>query len=135
MNRLCPTWHAIIPLGQHKWSDEIGCGIPSLHIDKAHDRTTSGVACHHIPWTAHTMGRLRAWEVIIAHGQHTRLDEIGFGMPSSPLYCTYTRMTSGVECHPILWKTHTVGRNRMWHSIIVILEDTLSNDIGRAMSS
>ena len=33
---------------------------------------TSGVSCHHYPWTTHTIGRNRAWQTIIDRGQQTR---------------------------------------------------------------
>ena len=77
------TWNAIIAfvlhgqflallakihLGQHTGLDEIGCDIPSLHIDKTYYRMTSGVACNHNPWKTHKIGRSWALELIIALG-------------------------------------------------------------------
>ena len=50
-----------------------------------HDRTTSGVAIHHGPWAAITLGRRQASHVNIALGQHTKKDDIGNGMSSFPL--------------------------------------------------
>ena len=38
------AWHAITALGQHTWSDDVGCGITSPPLDSTHGRTTSGVA-------------------------------------------------------------------------------------------
>ena len=38
------------------------------------------MACHHSPWIAHTFGRLQAWLVVIALGQHTRSDDDEHGM-------------------------------------------------------
>ena len=47
---------------------------------------TSGMACHHKYWIIRTVGRRLALHVIIAIGQHTQLDDVDRGMPSSPLY-------------------------------------------------
>ena len=58
--------------------------------------TVSGVACHHRLWPAHTVERRRVWHAIIAFGQHTRSNDIGRGMPSSPLGSTHSWTTSGM---------------------------------------
>uniref|UniRef100_A0A494G8F0 Uncharacterized protein n=1 Tax=Solanum lycopersicum TaxID=4081 RepID=A0A494G8F0_SOLLC len=50
---------------------------------------TSGMACHHCLWTAHTVERCRARNAIIAFGMHPRSDDIGRGMPSPPLGNTH----------------------------------------------
>ena len=89
--------------------------MPSPHLDSTHGRTRSGVAFHHCLWAAHTVKRHRAWHAIIALGQHTRSNDVGCGMISSPLGSntrskdigrgmtsppfdsTHGRMTSGVE--------------------------------------
>ena len=111
------AWHAIIAIGKHRRSYDVRRGMPSPPLDSTHDRTTSGVACHHIPWTANTIERRRAWNAIIAFGQHTRLNNVGRGMPSSR------------------WEAHTVERSRAWHAIIALRQHTRSNDIGRGMPS
>ena len=47
--------HAITALGLHRRSDYIGCVMTSPPLDSTNDRTTSGVACHHRLWAAHTV--------------------------------------------------------------------------------
>ena len=96
------AWHAIITLGS------------------THGRATSGVACHHRPWAAHTVGRRRTWHAIIASWQHTRSNDVGRGIPSSPLGSTHGRPTSGVACHHRLWEAQTSERRRAWHAIIAL---------------
>ena len=41
------AWHDVIALGRQTWSNDIGRGMTSPPLDCTHDRTTSGVACHH----------------------------------------------------------------------------------------
>ena len=90
------AWHAIITFAQHKRSNNVGRGMTSSPLDYTYSRTTSGVARHHHPWTAHTVEQRRAWHAIIAFGKHTRSNDVGRGIPSSPLGCTNGRMTLGV---------------------------------------
>ena len=78
-------------------------------MDGKHSRTTSGVTSHHRRWTAHTVERHWAWHAIIDFGQHTRLKDVGRGMPSSPLGSTYDRTTSGVACHHSPWTANTMN--------------------------
>ena len=137
------AWHDIPAFGQHTRSDfrrdmrspplnntqsnDVGRGMPSSPLGSTHGRTTSGVACHHSPWTAntverrrawqpiiaiglaHTVGRRRAWHAIIALGQHRRSDGVGRHM-----------------------KAQTVGRHRAWHSIIALGQHKRSAVVGRA---
>ena len=49
------AWHAIIVLRRQTRSNNVGRGMPSPPLDNIHGRTTSGVACHHSPWIAHTV--------------------------------------------------------------------------------
>ena len=111
------AWHDITALGQHTRSNDVRCGIPSWNLNNTQCRSTSGVVCHHTPWTANrieqrwawhaliafkladTVERRRAWHAIIALGQHTRSNNVGRGMPSSPLGSTHDRMTSSVACY------------------------------------
>ena len=120
------TWHAIIAFGQHTQSNEVGRGMPSSPLGSTHCRTMSGltchhrlwtslhswislgVACHHRPWTANTIKRRQAWHAIIAFRQHKRSNNVGRGMPSSPLGSTNDRTTSGVACHHRHCEAHTV---------------------------
>ena len=75
------------------------------------------------------------WNDITAFGQHKRSNDVGRGMPSSPLDNTHGRTTSGVACHHRIWATHTVERRRTWHAIIAFGKHTRSNDVGRGMPS
>ena len=109
--------------------------MPSYPLDGKHDRTTSGVTCHHLLWTAHTVERHREWHAIIAFGQHTRSNDVGRGMPSYPLDDKHGRTTLGVTCHHRLWTAHTIERRRVWHAIIAFGHLTRSNDVGRGMTS
>ena len=108
------AWHAIIAFGKHKRSNDAGLGMPSSPLGSTEGPTASGVACHHRLWPAHTVERRRAWHAISTFGQHTRSNEVGRGMPSSPL----DKLTqSGVACHYCLWTANTVGRHQAWHAI------------------
>ena len=62
------AWHAIIAYGQHKLSNDIGRDMPSPPLESTHGQTTSGVACHHHLWEAHTVERRSAVHDIIAVG-------------------------------------------------------------------
>ena len=86
-HRLCTTYmvardcvcYAIIAIGKHTLSDDVGCNMPSLPLDSIHYWTTS------------------AWYVIIAVGQDIRLENVRRGMPSWPLSTKQYRTTSVVE--------------------------------------
>ena len=90
------AWHDITALGLHAWSDNVGRYMTSPPFHSTHGRMTSGEACHHRLWAAHTDGLRRAWYDITALGQHTRSDDVGRGMKSPPLGSTHGRTTSGV---------------------------------------
>ena len=79
------AWHAIIAFGQHTRSNDIRRGMPSWPLKNIHSRLTSGVACYHGPWTAHTVEQHRALHSIIALGRQTRSNDVVRGMLSSPL--------------------------------------------------
>ena len=91
--------------------------MPSPPLDNTHGRMTLSVACHHRPWTAHTIGLRRAWHDITTFGQHTQSNDVSHGMPPSPL------------------AAHTVERCRAWHAIIAYGRQTPSNDVRRDMPS
>ena len=129
------AWHAIIAFGQHRRSDGVGRGMPSSPLGSTHSLTTSGVACHHRHWQAHTVERCRAGHDITALGHHTRsstsgmawhhrpwivhtIRNVGRGITSPPLENTHSRTTLGMACHHPLWEAHTVERCRAWHAII-----------------
>ena len=128
------AWTAKYAFGQHTRSNDVGRGMSSSPLGSTHVRATSGVACHHRLWAAHTVERRRAWHATIAFGQHTRSSDVGRGMPSSPLGSTHGRTTSGVACHHRLWAAHTVERRRAWHAIIAF-GHTRSNGVWRGMPS
>ena len=108
------TWHDITALGQHTRS------------------ATLGVASHHRPWLAHTVGRRRPWHEITTLGQHTLSNNVRRGMPSSPLGITHDRTTSGVTCHHRLWTAHTVRLCGAWHDINAFGQHTRSTTSGVA---
>ena len=106
---------------------------PPLAI--TYSQTTSGVACHHHLSAVQTVERHRAWHAIIAQGRQTRSNDVGRGMPSSPLGSTGGRTASGVACHHRLWAAHTIERCQAFHAIIIFGRQTRSNDIRRGMQS
>ena len=129
----CHAWHCIIALRQHKWSNDVRRYMPSPPLDCTHGRTSSGMACHHHLWAAHTVERRWAWHDIIAFGQHTRLNNVGRDMPTPPLGSTHSRTTSEVACHYLLWEARMVERCRAWHANITFEQHTPSNDVVRGM--
>ena len=82
--------------------------------DSTHGRTTSGVACNHRLWAAHTIERRQALHAIIAFGQHKWLNDVGRGLTSPPLDNTHGR------------------QRRAWHAIAAFGQHTRS-DVRRDM--
>ena len=107
------AWHNITALGQHTRLDYVRCGMTSPPLYSTHGRTTSGVACHHRLWAAHTIERCLAGHAIIAHRRQTQSNDVRRDMPSPPLDNTHGRTMSGLSCHLAFGK-HTgskaVGR-------------------------
>ena len=101
-------WHNITAFGQHTRSNDVGRGIQSSPFGSTNGRTTSGMACHHSPWMANTVGRRQALHAITAFGQHTRSNVFERGIPSLPLGSTHGQTTSGVACHHSPWTAQTV---------------------------
>ena len=64
---------------------------------------SSGVACHHNPWKAHTVKRRQAWHAIIAFGL---ADTAGRHRASHAI------IAFGLA--------DTVGRRRAWHAIFAL---------------
>ena len=87
------AWNDITALVQHTRSNDVWRGMTSPPLDCTHDRTMSGVACHHRLWVAHTVKRRQAWHTVIALGQHARSYYIGRSMTSPPLDSTHGRTT------------------------------------------
>ena len=127
------AWHAIIAIGQQTPSNDVKCVMPSSPLGSTNGRTTSGVACHHLLWAAHTVERRQAWHAIIAHGRQTRSNDIRRDMSSPPLDSIHGRTTLGMACHHHLWAAPKVGRRRALHAIIAFSQHTWSNDVGRGM--
>ena len=143
--------------------------MTSSPLDYTHSRRMSAVACRHRLWRAQTVGRrkawhaitaleladtverLRAWYAITAVGRQIRSNDVGLGMPSTPLDSTHGRTmsgvachrfdnthgrtTSGVTCHHRLWAAHTIEGSRAWHAIIALGRQTPSNDVKGGMPS
>ena len=112
VKRRC-AWHDIIAVAQHTRSKDIRRGMTSPPLECTHGRTTSGVACYHRPWTAHTVGNIergmtspplhcthgqqrRAWHDFTALRQYTLSDDVRSGMTSPPLGSTDGQTTSGL---------------------------------------
>ena len=112
--------------------ENIECRMSLSPFDCTHGRATYGVVCFsspwtrytvgrcRAPWTAHTLGRHRAWPVIISLGQHTRSEEVGHDLPSSPLDYTHGQRMSGVALHTAPWTAHMVRQRRKWHVIMAL---------------
>ena len=128
-------WHDITSLGQHTRSDYVRRGMTSPPLYITHDRTTSGVACHHCLWATQTIERCRAGHAIIGLGRETRLNNVRRDMPSLPLESTHDRTKSGLACHHHLCAAHTVERRLAWHDITALGLHARSNDVERAMTS
>ena len=120
---------------KHTRCNSNGRGMPSSPLGSTNGRTTSGVACHHLLWAAHTVERRQAWHAIVAHGRQTLSNDIRRDMPSPPLDSTHDRTTPGVACHHRLWAAETVEQCQAWHAIIALGRQTRSNNVRRDMPS
>ena len=129
------AWHAITALRLHTRSNNVRRGMQSLPLGSTDSRTTSGVACHHHPWTVNMVEPRQACHAIIAFGQHRRSDGVGRCMPSSALASTHNQTTLGVACHHRLWGAHRIERCQALHVIIAFGQHTRSDDVGRGMTS
>ena len=109
--------HAITAFGQHTQSDDVGRAMQSSHLGSTDRQTASGVASHHRPWTAQMVDRRRAWNAIIALGQHTRSAMSGEALNHRP------------------WTVHTVKRRPSWHDITDLGLHARLDDVGCGMTS
>ena len=118
MFRLRRPWHSIMALVQYTRSDDVKSGMTSLPLD----------IIYHV-------GLCRACHAIISLGKHTRKNDDGHVIFSSPLECTQGRTASGVKCHHCtLDRTH--GRTTStWHTIIALGLHTRINDVERGIPS
>ena len=93
------------------------------------------MACHYRLWEAQMVGRHRALHTIIAFGLHTQLNDVGRGMPSSPIGSTHGRTTLGMACHYCHWNTYMIILRWSKHSIISLGQHTLLDVLGCGMPS
>uniref|UniRef100_A0A3Q7HKZ5 Uncharacterized protein n=1 Tax=Solanum lycopersicum TaxID=4081 RepID=A0A3Q7HKZ5_SOLLC len=100
------AWHDINALGLHAWSNDVWRGMTSPPLGSIHSRQR--MACHHRLWAAQTVERHWTWHDITSFGQHSRSNDVGRGMPSSPLGSTSGRTPLGMACHHRLWEAQTV---------------------------
>ena len=111
------AWRDITTLGQHTWSNNVERGMPSSRLASTHDRTASGMACHHYHWESQTVKRRHAWHEITALGLHAQLEDVGRGITSPPLDSTEGR------------------QRRAWNDITAFGHHTWLNDIRLGISS
>ena len=77
----------------------------------------------------------RAWHDITALGLHTRSNDVGRGMQSSPLGSIESWTASSVACDPRPWTINMVERRQAWHAIIAFGQHRRSDSVGRCMPS
>ena len=116
----CLSWNPVIALVQHTQMNNVGHGVRSSPLDSKKGRITSGVACHHRSWTAHTVGRRWALYAIIILWLHTQTDDIMRGMPSKTFDNKKRWTASEMEWHHNPWISHTIGWVRVWKGIIAL---------------
>ena len=112
---------AIIALGKNRRSNYVGHLMQSFPFGQHTQMDYVDVACHHHHWIAHTDEQRRAWHTRMAIGQHTKSDDVGCGIPSSPWGSLRGRMTSSMSRHLHPWIAQTVGQRRAWHAIITLV--------------
>uniref|UniRef100_A0A494G8H6 Uncharacterized protein n=1 Tax=Solanum lycopersicum TaxID=4081 RepID=A0A494G8H6_SOLLC len=137
------VFYAIIAIGKHTRSDDVGRDMPSLPLDSTHFGTTSACTDGRMPST---------WHAIFDFGLHTGTEDGKRGMCSLPLCCIYSRMKSSVACHHGALTAHTVVlRNVLygiialayhigiitsaWHAIIALGMNTRLDDVRHGMPS
>ena len=133
MVRLRRVWQEIIYLGQHIQLKNVERFMLLSSLDFTHSRTTSGMACPHVPWAANAVRRHQARHSIIALGQHTRSDDVACVMLSLPWDRTHGQTASGVACKHIPKTSHTVAKRRVFHPIVVFELHTRSDDVRHGM--
>ena len=86
----------------------IRCCMESSPLGSTHGQTTLSVACHHCLKEAQMGKQRQAWHDITAFGQHTRLNNVTRGIPSSPIGSKHGR------------------QRRAWHDITPLGQHTRS---------
>ena len=126
--RVRQAWHAIFTL-ESTCLDDVGLVMTSSPLENTHCRktlmwhvimpmyfkhvqTASGIARHHLPSTTHMVGLHEAWHAIITIRKNTLSDDIGRGMPLSPLGKIHGRTTSVVARHHLPWIAYRVERHQ-----------------------
>ena len=109
--------------------------MPSSPLENIHDRTTSGVTCHHQLLTTHTIIQHRVRYAIIALGLHTWSVNVRCGMPTWALGSINGRTMSSVTCHHPPCAAHTIRFFRAWHARMVLRKHAQLDDIDRCMPS
>ena len=66
---------------------------------------------------------------------NTQSEDIGCGIPSSPLDIIPYQTMSSMPCHHFPWETPRVRRSQAWYGIIALGQHTRSNYVGRGMPS
>ena len=71
----------------------------------------------------------------MAHGKLTPSDEVGCGMPSSPLGSTHYLTTKSVVCHHLPWRVYTVRLRKAWHAIMALYKHTRLDEVEHRTTS
>ena len=106
----------------------------SLPLDSKHGQRTSGGACHHSPWTAHTTRQRQEWHAIVSIGVHTRIDYVRCAMLSSLLDNTSGRTKLGLDFGHYALRIHMTRRRLAWHAIITLGQQKQLEDFKRGWS-
>ena len=109
--------------------DDVDLSMLSSPLYSTHVWTTLGVPYHLRPWETQTVGQRRALHAIIDLRKYTQSDDVGSGMPSSPLDGTHGRTTSSVAFPYGPWATYIVERHGALHAIIAHGQNIRSDDV------
>ena len=115
--RFFRAWHARMVLGQHTQPDDIDRCMPSSPLGSTLCLMTSGVAFHHRPWEAHTVGRRRQ------------------GMPSLLLESIHGWITSGVASYYRPCTEHRILFCWVWRACMALRQHTQSDYDERVIPS
>ena len=73
------------------------------------------------------------WHEFISLVKHTRLDDVGRGMLSSPLESIQDQTTSGVACYHRPWTKYMIGQRKAWNASMAFGRYIWWHDVGRCM--
>ncbi|TMW81339.1 hypothetical protein EJD97_010239, partial [Solanum chilense] len=119
-----PAWHDTIAFGLHKWSLDVGRGMPSSPLGSTHGRMTSGMACQHRTWESHTT-ELRTTLGLACHHRLWKAHTIELHQPWHAIIALhYSNLTA-----------YTVRRRRAWNEITALGQDKQSYDVVHSMPS